>query len=126
MAKVARALVRLPTVIFPGQALSFKICNNNNTVSPFSLPRDLVTSVWKKHGGKVAAFGPSSRIGIELNLMYDDVLDALVPTPDGVSHAMGGDRVRLVRTIGQREPNEQHPICEVVPVEDVWKEMEAK
>ena len=114
--RLTRSLVRLPAIVFPGQAFSFKV--SRATSSPFSLPQQVVDSAWRSHDGRIACFGPGARIGTEVHLMYDHVLDSLEPTPPGVAHAMGGERVRLSRTIGRRAPGEQHPLCEVLPLED--------
>lgn len=111
-----RALVRLPAVVYPGQAVSL-LTPRKATDAPFSLPRDVIDEAWRNHDGRIAAFGPGARVGCELHLMYDDVLDALMPTPPGVAHATGGSRVRLTRTT-RRGPGELHPMCEVVPLED--------
>lgn len=115
---LCRSLVRLPAVVFPNQALSFGMCEKAVALKPWSLPRALVTEAWKSHDGKLVAFGPGARIGVELNMLYDDALDSLVPTPPNVGHAMGGTRVRLSRTVGRIDSGEQHPLCEVEPLAD--------
>ena len=116
--RLVRSLVRLPAVIFPNQAISFGVCQKAKALKPFSLPRDLISTAWREHDGRLAVFGPGSRVGVEMHMIYDDVLDALKPTPAGVSHGMGGERVRLCRTVGRRSPGEEHPLCEVEPMED--------
>ena len=113
--KLFRSLVRLPAVIFPGQAVSFT--TRKTLAGPFALDPRVVTSAWRNHEGRVAVFGPGSRIGIELNFVYDDVLDSIEPTPLGVGHGMGLERVRLSRTV-LGGVSDEHPLCEVVPLVD--------
>lgn len=133
--KVIRPLIRLPAIIFPGQAISFRICDAvtlnarqmHGGENSFSIARETISAAWRTHDGRITAFGPGARIGCELHVMYDDVLDALVPSPPDISHAYGGERVRLIRTIC-RQSNDPlttrhdnplpHALCEVAPLED--------
>jgi hypothetical protein len=57
--------------------------------------------------------------------MFDDVLDALEPTPPGVAHAFGGRRVRLNRTVrgdwsasSSEMPESEIDVAELSPFED--------
>jgi hypothetical protein len=112
-----RPLVRLPAVIFPGQAVSFTRRGSAATAAmPFELPSELLAMAWRESEGRITVFGPGARIGTELHIIYDDVLDAVIPTPPGVVHAVGGDRVRLSRTVGRRDLD--HPLCEVEALDD--------
>lgn len=121
-----RPLVRLPAVLFPNQAISFTkrlkgAAPSTSTTLSFELPEELFDECRRYHDCRLAAFGPGSRIGTELRVIYDDDLDALVPTPSGVTHAVGGLRVRLscVKSSVERSlPTKQNPISEVIPIAD--------
>ena len=111
-----RPLIRLPTVLFPGQACSFiRVTGSSAEPLSFQLSSAVLQLAWKEHEGRIAAFGPCARIGTELHVTFDDVLDAVEPTPSGVVHAVAGDRVRLSRTIGL---GEQPALSEVEPIAD--------
>ena len=117
---IFRPLTRLPAVLFPHQTVSFAVKKRGGgaiTATPFDLPQELIDRVWSEHEGRLAVFPPGgARVGTEVHLMYDDVLDALKPTPPNVAHAVGGDRVRLSRTV--RNSDSDHPLCELLPLED--------
>ena len=87
MKSLLRPLVRLPTVVFPGQPISFtKIAekaverSSSASIADFSLSETMLRTASQAHDGRVAAFGPNTRVGTELHLLYDDVLDSLEPT----------------------------------------------
>lgn len=123
-----RPLVRLPAVIFPHQPVSFALTSNKGEdsaadasaqQSAFQLPKELVEQAWRNHEGRLAVFGPGARIGTEIHLMYDYVLDSPYPTPPDVAHAVGGDqRLRLSRTIRDWREEGGPKMCEVLPLED--------
>jgi len=95
-----RPLMRLPAVIFPGQPISLSKADAPVAESSaFDASEALLSCAWRKHDGCIAAFGPGSRIGVVMHVMFDQVLDAMEPTPPGVAHAVGGQRVRLSRIV---------------------------
>ena len=55
---------------------------------------------------QVAVFGPCARVGVELRILYDQVLDAAVETPVGMAHAVGGRRLRLLSSKASAWPDE--------------------
>ena len=81
MGRLVRPLIRLPAVIFPGQAISFRICDasilharlHGGGENAFSIARETISAAWRTHDGRITAFGPGARIGCELHVMYDDV-----------------------------------------------------
>lgn len=115
MTALVRPLIRLPTIVFPQQPLSLtKVVSSKTAVSltkvvssktavdaqpPFSVSDSLLLETWEQYDGTVAAFGPASRVGVLLHIMYDQCLESRFPTPAGVAHAVGGRRVRLSRLI---------------------------
>jgi len=121
-----RPLVRLPAVLFPGQPVSLaKVGAAAAASSELQVSAALLSSAWRHHEGRIAAFGPGSRVGVELHVMFDDVLDALEPTPPGVAHAFGGRRVRLNRTVrgdwsasSSEMPESEIDVAELSPFED--------
>ena len=89
-----RPLLRLPAVLFPGQAVSLSKKENL-----FHAPEEMLSCAWKEYEGRVASFADGCRIGVELHIMYDQALESTVPTPPDVAHAVAGQRVRLSRTV---------------------------
>ena len=121
-AAVTRPLLRLPAVVFPSQAVSLsRVPGPPITATPapsFEVSDDLVGRAWRVHDGRLAAFGPGSRIGVELHMLGSSSLDE--PVLPGVAHAFGGSRVRLVRCFREasQEDGTEHPLCEVSSMED--------
>ena len=120
-----RPLVRLPAVLFPGQPVSLAKLGAAAAASELRVSEALLSCAWRHHEGRIAAFGPGSRVGVELHVMFDDVLDALEPTPPGVAHAFGGRRVRLNRTVrsdwsasSSETPASEIDVAELSPFED--------
>lgn len=108
-------LLRLPTVLFPSQPLSLRLTSDAGDPLPFegpdmTAPAELVGRAWREFDGKVVAVGPCGHIGVELHLMADHGACSQsgrpplscdsggVSTPAGVAHAVGGRRLRLLRS----------------------------
>ena len=104
-------LLRLPALLFPSQPISLRVHDALSTAAsaaapppppppspqqPTAVPRGLLSKAWRDHGSKLFALGPCGRIGIELTVMFDQMLDAAVPTPPGVAHAHCGERMRML------------------------------
>lgn len=97
--RVCLPLLRLPTILFPTQSLSLQLVEHVEQQQPATvLPKHLADLVWLEHGGKMAALGPCGHVGVELTILYDQVLESEHPTPPGVAHAVGGARIRLLRS----------------------------
>jgi hypothetical protein len=94
-AAVIRPLVRLPVCLFPKQPVSLPIKGHDNApASPlFRVSEELLSCARTKHDGWVAGMGPGSRIGVMMHLIDSDTVEGT-----GWIHAVGGQRVRLVRT----------------------------
>ena len=64
-----------------------------------------MSCAWRDFDGKVVAVGPCGHVGVELHLLTDPTLDSTssaVPSwtrlaPEGVAHAVGGRRLRVLR-----------------------------
>lgn len=98
-AQLRLPLVRLPAVLFPRQSVTL----STQPGSPIS--HALTSLAWRAYDGQVAAVGPIGRVGVQLRFLYDThVLGAEHPTPEGVAHAVAGERVRLVKVCN----NEPH------------------
>ena len=126
MATRLRPLLRLPAVLFPHQPVSFSRTGSSyrSDVRNFEISSDLLDLCWREFDGKLAVFGPGARIGTEVHIMYDNVLDSILPSPSHAVHAVGCDRVRLQRRPLQRRP--LHAMCEVHSLVDEELSSEAR
>lgn len=116
-ARAELPLLRLPTVLFPTQCCSLRLTPDAAVEEDVAIeaPKHLVDRSWREFGGRLAAFCGRSGTGVELNLvplikpdrseacvrsgtMWKRVRECDVPTPTGVVHAVGGSRLRLVRS----------------------------
>lgn len=114
-----RPLLRLPAVIFPHQPVSLTKKSAGVAAESFAVSEEQLQCAWLKHDGCLATFGPGSRIGVLCHVLFDQVLEAAVPTPDGVAHAIGGQRVRLARMVRGGEEGKAGPaLCELSLLED--------
>ena len=58
----------------------------------------MATAAWQHHCSELVVAGPSGPVGVVARVMYDQVLEGLLPTPDDVAHAVATDeRVRIVK-----------------------------
>jgi len=121
-ARTELPLLQLPTAIFPSQCCSLRLTPDATMEdAAIAAPQHLVDMSWREFGGRLAAFCGTSGTGVELNLvplidpdrseacvssgasrksgtMWKRVRESDVPTPPGVVHAVGGSRLRLVRS----------------------------
>ena len=115
-ARAELPLLRLPTALFPTQCCSLRLTPDAMEDAAIAAPKHLVERSWREFGGRLAAFCGTSGTGVELNLvpliepdrseacvrsgstMWKRVRESDVPTPPGVVHAVGGSRLRLVRS----------------------------
>ncbi|KAL1519982.1 hypothetical protein AB1Y20_023466 [Prymnesium parvum] len=94
---VAAEIFRLPTVLFPSQALT--LCVARRDAPPpaapnFTLSREAALAAWKEHGGHIAVLGPGgTHVGVDARVDIDET-----HSPPDVAHAAGARRLRLVRT----------------------------
>lgn len=120
--RYVRPLLRLPSVVFPKQTVSLRrvadSCAANDT--PFGVAESLLEHAAVSHKGCVASFGPGSRVGVQLHVMEPHATDDACPTPEGIAHAVGGERVRLLRSF--RDVDElsgaERQVCEVELIAD--------
>lgn len=86
--------------VFPTQGISLRItsAHSEEQEPSLALPQSMADHVWLKHDGKMAALGPCGHVGVELRILYDQVLDSIHPTPPGIAHAICGSRLRLFRS----------------------------
>ena len=119
-------LLRLPVVTFPDQAVSLRVKSDASVTTEvdtaagkgefpaMTVPKDMVNWALRESGGMVAAVGPCGHVGVELAVMFEDggrtiwanmpgrrehqLLEAFIPTPPDVAHAVGGRRLRLLRS----------------------------
>ena len=96
-------ILRLPTTIFPDQCFSLSVDPPGDERLYNVLSPEQLHEVWADHGGRVVTLAWGASIGVELRLLDDAAArDAPFPTPLGVSHAIGGQRLQLLELIGER------------------------
>jgi len=81
MATLRLPLVRYPSVLFPGSAVTLS-----------SSPLAAAISAALRYDSRIAVLGPVGRIAVELRLVCDQHLS---DKPSGVVHGLTGDRRRL-------------------------------
>ena len=121
----ALPLLRLPTVLFPSQPLSLRLAPSDTEqvggeplfpdAAGMSLPAELVNCAWRDFDGKVVAVS-CGHVGVELHLLADLTLDTYSTIP-GVVHAVGGRRLRVLRS-SCAQAGEQWRQATVEPLHD--------
>jgi len=96
-------VLRLPTVVFPGQPFSFSACRTPDERPSASLTASQADEVLNMYGGKLVAVADGRHVGVTMSIVGGKPSPSSPPTPKGVLHAVGRGRVLVQQMCGQTD-----------------------
>ena len=93
-------ILRLPTAFFPAQPLTFSVDPPTDRRAVGALAPEVAAEIQHIFGGRLAVLADGAGVGVASDVLPPSDISQ-VPTPPGMAHMLGAERLRLLHIDGR-------------------------